>query len=99
MRMEHRLAHGVPCAPGKVELDMDVCRINYWIQLKTLKLFSLERRTERYMILFLYKIMIKDYPKPKITDFNMKNKSFNILRMGHNLPHVQKTIEVERIVL
>ena len=86
MRMEHRLAHGVPCAPGKVELDMDVCRINYWIQLKTLKLFSLERRTERY-------------PKPKITDFNMKNKSFNILRMGHNLPHVQKTIEVERIVL
>ena len=47
-----------------LEMDMDVCRINYWTQLKTLKPFSLERRGERYMILFLYKIMIKDYPNP-----------------------------------
>ena len=47
-----------------LELDMDVCRVNYWTQLKTLKLFSLERRRERYMILFLYKIMIKEYPNP-----------------------------------
>ena len=34
-------------------LGLKVCTTDYWERLKALKIFSLERRRERYMILFL----------------------------------------------
>ena len=43
---------------------MNVCQVKYSERLKKLKIYSLERRQERYMILFLYKIVIGTYPNP-----------------------------------
>ena len=43
---------------------MHICQVNYWERLKKLKIYSLERRRERYMILFLHKILIGVYPNP-----------------------------------
>ena len=40
------------------------CQRDYWERLKDLKIFSLERRRERYMILYLYKVMIGLCPNP-----------------------------------
>lgn len=37
---------------------MEVRHLNYWERLKSLKLYSLERRRERYAILYIYKILI-----------------------------------------
>ena len=36
----------------------EVRHLNYWERLKTLNLYSLERRRERYAILYIYKILI-----------------------------------------
>ena len=38
------------------------CFVNYWDRLKRLKLYSLERRRERYMILYMYNIHIGSVP-------------------------------------
>ena len=46
------------------DLGMNVCKMDYWERMKILKISSLERRRERYMILFLYKILVKEYPDP-----------------------------------
>ena len=46
------------------ELGMKVCRVSYNERLQKLKIYSLERRRERYMILFLHKIIIGEYPNP-----------------------------------
>lgn len=35
-----------------------VCHLDYWGRLEALKLFSLERRRERYAIIYIYKILI-----------------------------------------
>lgn len=40
--------------------------MNYWERLKYLKIFSLERRRERYMILYVFKIMSGLVPNPGI---------------------------------
>ena len=45
-------------------VGLHVFHTDYWERLKNLKIYSLERRRERYMILFLYKIMIGTYPNP-----------------------------------
>ena len=45
-------------------LGLYTCHTDYWQRLKLLKIYSLERRRERYMILFLYKICIGTYPNP-----------------------------------
>ena len=46
------------------ELGMNVCTTKYWERLKKLKIYSHQRRRERYMIIFMYKIMIGAYPNP-----------------------------------
>ena len=46
------------------EQGIHVCQVNYNERLKKLKINSLERRRERYMILFLHKIIIGEYPNP-----------------------------------
>ena len=45
-------------------LGMNVCHVPYSERLRKLNIYSLERRRERYMILFLYKILIGTYPNP-----------------------------------
>ena len=39
-------------------------QLNYWERLKTLKLYSLERRRERYIILYVFKIIYGIVPNP-----------------------------------
>ena len=39
-------------------LQMPICTTNYWDRLKDLKLFSLERRRERFAILYVYRFII-----------------------------------------
>ena len=40
--------------------------LNYWQRLKTLKLYSLERRRDRYAILYIYKIFKRIVPNIKV---------------------------------
>lgn len=39
---------------------------NYWERLKSLKMYSLERRRERYSIIYMFKILIGIVPNPNI---------------------------------
>ena len=55
---------------------MHTCHTNYWERLRKLKIYSLERRRERYMILFLHKILIGEYPNPGM-DLNINPNSRN----------------------
>ena len=52
-----------------------ICTVSYWNRLQTLKIFSLERRRERYMIIHLYKILIGLVPNPdfQIREFERMN--------------------------
>ena len=50
------------------------CTTDYWQRLKELKTYSLERRRERYLILFMYKIITKIYPNP---GFDLSNLYLN----------------------
>ena len=40
------------------QLDISFCTTNYWERLKHLKLYSLERRRERFIILYIYRFII-----------------------------------------
>ena len=46
------------------ETGRPICQKDYWERLKELKVFSLERRRERYMVLYLYKVIIGLVPNP-----------------------------------
>ena len=47
-----------------MSLKMPICVISYEDRLKRLKIYSLERRRERYMIIYVYKIVIGLVPNP-----------------------------------
>ena len=57
------------------QLGRYICTVSYWIRLRTLNIFSLERRRERYMIIHLYKIIIGLVPNPdfQIREFERTN--------------------------
>ena len=38
--------------------------LNYWDRLKSMKLFSIERRFERYLIIYIWKVIEDKVPKP-----------------------------------
>jgi hypothetical protein len=57
------------------ELGMYTCTTRYWERLQILKIYSLERRRERFMIIFIYKIMIGAYPNPGIVDTYYEERS------------------------
>ena len=66
-------------------LQMPVCSKDYPDRLKELKIYSLQRRRERYMILYLYKIIISAVPNPGLdinynirTKINVRPKSCNV---------------------
>ena len=46
------------------DTGLRTCTTNYWERLKQLKIYSLERRRERYIVIFMYKIVTKLYPNP-----------------------------------
>ena len=46
--------------------------LNYWQRLDHLKLYSLERRRERYLVLYIYKIINKLVPNLRDTRFSIK---------------------------
>ena len=46
------------------ELGMTICNVPYEERLKALKLHSLQRRRERYLIIYMYKIKIGLLPNP-----------------------------------
>ena len=46
------------------DLGRVICKVDYWKRLKALKIFSLERRRERYLLLYIYKIFIGLCPNP-----------------------------------
>ena len=48
------------------ETGLHTCHVDYWERLKQLKVYSLERRRERYIIIFMYKIITQLYPNPGI---------------------------------
>ena len=48
------------------ETGLNMCTVDYWERLKQLKAYSLERRRERYIIIFMYKIINQLYPNPGI---------------------------------
>ena len=56
------------------ETGLSTCTTNYWDRLKKLKIYILERRRERYIILFMHKVITSWYPNPGI-DF--KDVTFN----------------------
>ena len=56
-------------------LGMMICRVNYWQRLKRLRIFSLERRRERYMILYIYKIIIGLCPNPGFDRIPMNRRT------------------------
>ena len=60
-----------------------VKHLDYWERLKTLKLFSLERRRERYAILYIYKILIG-------TATNNMNIRFHENKRLGRLCHIQQ---------
>ena len=48
-------------------LDMPICTVHYHERLKQLKIYSLERRRDRYSILYLYKIILGMVPNPGLS--------------------------------
>ena len=71
-----------PAATGKISKIESVQRnftaqiagmgeLNYWQRLKALKLYSLERRRQRYIIIYVYKILINEVP-------NFENSKYKI---------------------
>ena len=69
------------------ELEMPICTTNYWERLKQLKIFSLERRRERYMIIHIYKILIGLCPNPGLVrDFNLRTKITVVPKINPKAP-------------
>ena len=54
---------------------MPRCCVNYWERIKDLKIFSLERRRERYMILYIFKILIGLCPNPGFDRIPMNRRT------------------------
>ena len=63
---------------------LPTCNTDYHQRLKTLKIYSLQRRRERYMILFLYKIIIGTYPNPGF-DLTSVTRNYRIVN-GITIP-------------
>ena len=58
-----------------MELRMPICATTYPDRLQKLKIYSLERRRERYQIIYIYKIIISIVPNPGIhIEYNPRTK-------------------------
>ena len=69
------------------------CHTDYWQRLSKLKLYSLERRRERFMIMYMYKIHIGLNPDLGfLKDYNLRTKTNYFAKYNHSA-----TAEVKRI--
>ena len=59
-------------------LNMPVCNVNYHDRLKRLKIYSLERRRDRYTILYIYKIIIGTVPNPGLQYTNYERHGIKV---------------------
>ena len=58
------------------ESGLSECTIDYWKRLEQLKLYSLERRRDRYLIMYMYKIHIEAIPNIGFTkDWNDRSQT------------------------
>jgi hypothetical protein len=51
---------------SKIDFTDEPERLNYWERLKKLKIYSLQRRRERYSIIYVWKVLYGEYPNPGI---------------------------------
>ena len=59
------------------ELGMTLCTTRYPARLKALKLLSLQRRRDRYLIIYMFKIKNDLVPNPGFTgEYNIRNQAF-----------------------
>ena len=70
--------------------------LNYWDRLKSLDLFSLERRRERYLILYLYKIILGLTPNFDDNRFRIKTVYSERRGLSCSLPPI-KTNATSRV--
>ena len=60
-----------------MELKMPICVSTYPERLQKLKIYSLERRRERYQIIYIYKIIINIVPNPGFhIEYNPRTKYY-----------------------
>ena len=61
------------------------CNVSYWDRLKELKIFSLQRRRERYMMIYIYKIFIGLCPNPGFERFPFNPRTGFKVEVKQNL--------------
>ena len=66
---------------------------NYWNRLKTLRLYSVERRFERYLIIYLWKIIEDLVPKPTDVDTTSFNSRTGRKICVSHLPNIPQSIQ------
>ena len=59
-------------------LNMPVCNVHYHDRLKRLKIYSLERRRDRYTILYVYKIVLGTVPNPGLQYTNYERHGIKV---------------------
>ena len=57
------------------ELGIMICVVDYWERINRLRIFSLERRRERYMIFYIFKIIIGLCPNPGFDRIPMNRRT------------------------
>ena len=57
--------------------------LDYWERLNKLKIYSLERRRERYIILYVFKIIYGDVPNPGLSWY-MNDRRGRFLKVPSN---------------
>ena len=74
--------------------------LNYWERLNTLKLYSMERRRERFVIIYTYKILINQVPNPGISFKSNKRTGIRAVvpQMTNNMTSLQKKLRVNSFV-
>ena len=59
------------------QLGFTICSTSYPDRLKTLKLLSLQRRRDRYTIIYMFKVKVQLVPNPGFTpDYQVRNQAF-----------------------
>ena len=71
----------------------DIKDSNYWDRLKLLNLYSIERRFERYQIIYIWKIIEQKVPSPtNITCTNMESRTGRKILVNH-LPNTSCSLQ------
>ena len=74
-----RLEHTLKSFTAKIE---GIKHLNYWERLKSLKMYSMGRRMERYKVLYIYKIITGRVQNCGISWTHNSNSGTNIMEIG-----------------